>query len=382
MNVLLLSRSSFVDSFLPLYNAYTKKSDVKVTGVIVLGSLNTPLFSIKKRLKYPGIIKAKKYSEISIYEKYTSLDNLFFLNNAFGRFHFLSSLISIVSLLLFIIRGKYDVIHCDFAYNGWFNFLYLFKNKTVRTQHDPFPHTGEGWNENTKRTLEEANRKIIKTVILNKSQYKEFCDYNKKNPEDVLVNRLGVYDYLSIFDTEVVKEDPNCILYFGRLSKYKGLENLCKAMVIAHEQNPNLKVVIAGSGRFDFDISDYKDLPYFQIINKFLGLDELASLIKKAAVISCVYTDATQSGVMLTSFAMGKPVIASNIDTMREIVDDGQSGVLVEPDNPKALAEAVVKVLNNESLRVEMKQYIQELYTTGNRSWDNIVTKYLEFYKK
>jgi glycosyltransferase involved in cell wall biosynthesis len=55
--------------------------------------------------------------------------------------------------------------------------------------------------------------------------------------------------------------------------------------------------------------------------------------------------------VVLEAMGCEKPVVATTAGGIPEIIENGRNGILVEPDNPKALAEALVNLLNNESLR-------------------------------
>ena len=145
---------------------------------------------------------------------------------------------------------------------------------------------------------------------------------------------------------------------------------------------PDATLTIAGSGKLYFDITPYISKGYINLQNRFIGIDEVAIMLKQCAVCVCPYTDATQSGVIMTSFALSKPVIASNVGGLGEMIEDGKSGLLVEPKNPKALAEAIIKVLKNPSTLNQMEEYINEIYYKGKNSWANIADTYIEFYKK
>ncbi len=222
---------------------------------------------------------------------------------------------------------------------------------------------------------------LRRIVILNKSQLKSFCVENSIQQDRVLVNSLGPYNSIKCYADISICERNNNALFFGGITRYKGLEYLCEAMTKVHKIIPDAQLTIAGSKPFYFDISPYQSLPYFHIQNRFISVSEIAKFIMESSVVVCAYTDATQSGVIWTSFALNKPVIASNINTLREVVKNGYNGLLVSPKNVEELANAIVSILRNSDMRSKMSQNINYENNFGEYSWSKIVDKYITFYK-
>ena len=171
------------------------------------------------------------------------------------------------------------------------------------------------------------------------------------------------------------------VLFFGRISPYKGLEYLCKAMVKVKEQVPDATLTIAGGGKMYFDISSYEKKEWVKIINRYVGMEELAGLLQNCSLTVCPYTDATQSGVIMTSYSLCKPVIATNVGGLGEMVEDGKTGLLVPPKNIDALANAIISLLNDEDTLNQMAKDIKNDYFVGEKSWKVIAEKYIQFYK-
>ena len=180
-----------------------------------------------------------------------------------------------------------------------------------------------------------------------------------------------------------IKKDSNInILFFGLISPYKGLEYLCKAMVKVHEVFSNVKLTIAGGGKIYFDFSLYRQLDYIEVRNHYIGMKELASLLNRSSFVVCPYKDATQSGVIMTSFAMQCPVIASNVGALKEQIEDGKTGILVPACNVDALSNAIIELIKNPALLQKMKNNIKEINTSGINSWKIIADNYLSVYKQ
>ena len=136
----------------------------------------------------------------------------------------------------------------------------------------------------------------------------------------------------------------------GFEDQYKGIEYLLEAMSLVHKDYPRLKLVIAGSGKFYFDVSKYTRNDYVKIIHKYLTMGELSCLIKNAKFVVCPYTDGTQSGVINTCFTLCKPIVATNVGAFSESVIDGKNGFLVSPKDSIKLAEKISELENNPIL--------------------------------
>lgn len=381
MKILYLSMPVLADSMFPLYKAMLDKN-VDATYVMATNNLQSPLFDIRKKSNKRGLVPASEYPELMFYENYADMNRVFVLNNQFGKRTPISSLHCILALIHFIKKNKFDVIHIDFALFGWFRFLYIFKERIVCTQHDPFTHSGTQRSKEVAKRLERSHRKIKKFVILNKSQYQDFCQQNNLKTNQVLVNQLGKMDYVELMRSKDVRPVENKLIFWGRISKYKGIEYLSEAMKIVHETIPGATLDILGGGNLYFDFTPYSNLPYIKLVNKFMDYDELFKLIDESSLAVFPYTDSTQSGCILMAYSLGVPVITTDINTMREIVDEGKSALIVPTKDAQALAKAIIAYLSNKEMQTNMRNYITNQYFEGERSWAAIADKYLVFYAK
>ena len=141
-------------------------------------------------------------------------------------------------------------------------------------------------------------------------------------------------------------------------------------------------LTIAGGGKMYFDFTPYEELDYIELYNHYVPMNELAELLSRCELSVCPYTDATQSGVIMTSFSLRKPVVATNVGGLGEMIDDGKSGLLVPSKDEKALADAIIALLKNRERLTAMSEYIHQEYYEGDRSWNAIADKYIEFYEE
>lgn len=383
MKILYLSTPFFADCDFPLVKAL-QEAGHEVTYLIMLApySKKSTLFDIKEMISENAIIPATRYPEMKLYEKYMDMSKVFIANRNVMQDSSPQALMMTLRMARFIRKGKFDVVHTDCMLGLWNILLYkLFGKKMVLTVHDPFPHTGE---VNARKTFnyKMAMRMVKRFVLLNNNQKELFCATYHVDAKQILINRLGVYDNICAF-TDPAKAIPSHnVLFFGRISPYKGIEYLCQAMLKVKEQVPDATLTIAGGGKMYFDITPYEKQEWVKVINRYVGMEELASLLQDCAISVCPYTDATQSGVIMTSYSLCKPVVATNVGGLGEMVEDGKTGVLVPPKDTDALADAITSLLKNDVLREDMEKHIREDYFIGEKSWKVIAEKYLEFYQK
>lgn len=379
--ILYLSSPSFADCDFPLIKALQQLGH-DVTYMIMLApyNLRSTLCDIKRQINVNDIIPALKYPELRVYEKYMDMTKVFIANRTIKQDSSFTSLRMTLKIVKFIRNGEFDVIHTDVMLGMWNIMLYkLFGNKMVLTVHDPFPHSGEV-SMRKSFNYKVAMNSAKKIVLLNNRQKDQFCTTYGINPQRILINKLGIYDNICNFYNGIKHVNSHDVLFFGRISPYKGIEYLCKAMIKVKEHIPDATLTIAGGGKMYFDITPYEKMEWVKIINRYVGMEELAGLIGTCALTVCPYTDATQSGVIMTSYSLCKPVVATNVGGLGEMIEDGKTGILVPPKDVDSLADAIISLLANESLRSNMEKRIKEEYYTGDKSWKVIADKYIEFY--
>ena len=382
MKILYYSSPSFADCDFPLVKAW-QEAGHDVTYLIALApySLKSTLFDIKEQVPENAIIPAICYPELKVYESYMDMSKVYIVNRTVKKDSSPQALMMALRVTRFIKKGKFDVIHTDCMFGMWNLMLYkLFGKKMVLTVHDPFPHTGE-ISARKMFNYKMAMQSVHKFVLLNNKQKDRFCETYRVYSKQILINRLGVYDNIRTFISSQVPSYTRNVLFFGRISPYKGIEYLCEAMMKVREQVADATLTIAGGGKMYFDIEPYQKQDWVKVINRYVGMEELAGLLQNCALSVCPYTDATQSGVIMTSYSLCKPVVATNVGGLGEMGENGKTGLLVLPKDVDALADAITALLKDDAKREKMADNIRNDYFVGDKSWKVIAEKYIEFYK-
>ena len=342
--------------------------DVYYIGMFNFGKCSLGYLDLKS-----DITQAKQIKEFAPFEEYIEIGKSYIVRHPEG----LSLKKIIVDFKVFRLIKKIDpdVILTDAANICMLLPRILLKNKVISLVHDPFPHSGE---DSFSRVL--ANKLLVKYskryVLFNKAQKQEFIDRYGVDSSHVFCSHLSSYEYLKVYDNLPIEKKKGAIniLFYGRISPYKGIEYLLKGVRAFYESGYyGVEVTVAGRGDFNFDISEYEKLPYVHIKNTFIDSSVLIKMIKESDAVICPYTDATQSGVVMTAFAFGKPVIATKVGGLPEMLENGELGILIPPKNEKAIKDTLIEIRNNTTLLDGYSNKIHKTYELGDKSWDNAV---------
>ena len=136
------------------------------------------------------------------------------------------------------------------------------------------------------------------------------------------------------------------ILFFGRIEAYKGINFLYNSYVNSKDLYDNYALVIAGSGELGFDIkTSNKDI---YIINRYIDDEEVSELYKNAKAVVYPYISATQSGVLSLAFYFHKPVLTSDIQYFKSIVEEYGVGMTFKTQDSGDLRKQLLNMLKSD----------------------------------
>ena len=373
-----ISETVLTDCDMPLLQELSKEVVVDYYIVVTNNSRQGTLIDLTLKEK-GGIYCGTEYPELKVLEKWIDLNHVFVINKPVNHFwQWINFAIAWKGVRLFK-KQHYDIIHltwplryCSFA-------LYLLRKKMVITMHDPIPHSSQ---MSIKNRFERywCIRLVPDFILLNKTQKPLFIKKYGVSERKIHLSRLSIYTHLKeSASTSVLCKYPY-ILYIGRIHSHKGIEYFCKAMEPITNDTPDMHAVIAGNGNLYFDISEYEKRPHYIFINRYISNEELVSLISNCIAVVCPYIDATQSGVIMSAFALNKPVIATNVGALPEMVEDGRHGFLVPPKDSKALEKAIRQMIQ-PNIAQQMSENIEHDYSSGIYSWHSIASETLEIYE-
>jgi glycosyltransferase involved in cell wall biosynthesis len=245
-----------------------------------------------------------------------------------------------------------DVIH----YQGthlWFDLAFplLRRFPLVLTIHDFHQHPGDRLSQKTPFWIEMFARRHADALIVHTQHVRALALRRLRTH----AGSVTVIPHIQIGEQSSIPanaEDEGLILFFGRIWEYKGLEYLIRAEPLISARVPVARILIAGEGE---DFSRYARMMVhperFIVDNNYISEERCAEYFRRASVVVLPYIEASQSGVIPLAYSAAKPVVASNVGGLPEMVEHGGTGYLVAPRNVNELADAICRLLLDAPLR-------------------------------
>lgn len=171
--------------------------------------------------------------------------------------------------------------------------------------------------------------------------------------------------------------DEPVVLFFGTLSRYKGVDVLLDAWPRVHAET-GARLVLAGFPFHDFDLAAHRQRATEGVtwVPEYIDSGDVAAWMELASVIVFPYRDIYQSGAVHVAQSFGVPTVASDVGAFRDVIEDGVSGLLVPPEDPNALAEALIRLLKDRPLATRLGTGIQAA-AQGPFAWETQAAKIL-----
>ena len=284
-------------------------------------------------------------------------------------------------------REKFDIIHLHEPFMPMLCSAVLRFSDTanIGTFHACHGSPGYkfGWPIST-FMLNRRRRKLVGKIAVSRSAM-EFASTYVPGYYNIIPNGVD----LEHFSPSVAPIDRFCdgkinILFVGRLEKRKGLDYLLKAYQKVKKEFPGLRLIIVGPGtrlRRKYERWIRRNRLNDVVFEGYVPHDELPRYYKTADIFCSPATGRESFGiVLLEAMAVGKPIVATNIEGYAGVMTHGQEGLLVEPKDDKALAQALASLINDEPLRQQMAA--RGMLTAQQYSWEKIARRVLDYYMR
>ncbi len=152
---------------------------------------------------------------------------------------------------------------------------------------------------------------------------------------------------------EKIQKFENSLLFVGRLDKRKGIDFLIKALPLVKKEIPNVKLFVIGSKKMPKNLENFIRKNGMEQDIELLGFvqESLSEWYNHCQITTVPSVFEGLGIVALESMACGTPVVASDVDGLRSIIENNKNGILVEYNNKEELANQIVRLLKTPLLR-------------------------------
>ena len=204
-------------------------------------------------------------------------------------------------------------------------------------------------------------RNLTDQAIAISNAVKASCVKKRNIPEEkviVLLNGIPLNDFVVPDESRIekarkqlgIRQESNVIGTIARLRKEKGVKYLIQSAVKISDAFPDAVFLIAGDGPLRNELVDLTKKLGLETKVVFAGFcEDIQSIF---SIINIVAVPSISEGLgiaILEAMAMSKPIVATNVGGIIEILKDGETGLLVPPKDPNILADKIIYLINNKN---------------------------------
>jgi len=296
----------------------------------------------------------------------------------------------IIGMIKLANRERFDILQAHWPLPS-FLFAYVGKKLTKARIISSFHGVEVRWVKNKLPFLKFFLRWTIKSSDAITANTPTTADEVKSIQEtkvNVIPYSVGLKSEASREDAAAIETDSsNPILFVGRLVERKGVDYLLQALRLVRERHDAKAVIVGDGADKDKLVRLARDLEIDQAVT-FAGFVDEGLLVRYFKECSMFVLPAVfdkkgdtegQGVVILEAMSFKKPVVASRVGGIRDIVVDGETGILVGEKDSQGLSAAISTLLENKDVAREMGLRGYELYRR-TYSWDSITEKWRRLY--
>jgi glycosyltransferase involved in cell wall biosynthesis len=166
----------------------------------------------------------------------------------------------------------------------------------------------------------------------------------------------------------------NTILFFGFVRPYKGIDDLLRAMPMILKKTRVTLLVVGefweGREAFARQLKELNIEDAVRVVDRYVPNEQVGIYFSAADLVVLPYRSGTGSGIVQIAYGLEKPVLATRVGSLPEVVEDGITGYIVNPGDPQALADAVIRFFAEE----QEATFVENIRRKRERfSWENLV---------
>jgi len=276
---------------------------------------------------------------------------------------------------------RFDLLHFHEPFVPFLSLVLLDQSRSVNVA--TF-HAYAGWSlayQFGRRVLGHYGRRLHGRIAVSAAA-RHFADRYFPGDYKVIPNGVDISRFEAAEPIERWRDGIRNIFFVGRLENRKGVMDLLKAYRLLRKAGCECRLLLAGAGPLEKQVRRYlltRRTGGVELLGR-ISDTEKTRLFATADVFVAPATGRESFGiVLLEAMAAGKPIVASDIHGYRSVVRRGEQGLLVPPQNPRALAGALARLLSDDGLRERMGASGRE--RVRQFSWENVTAKVEAYYE-
>lgn len=182
---------------------------------------------------------------------------------------------------------------------------------------------------------------------------------------------------ISVEDFSPQGECEDTVTYVGKLERWKGVENLVKVFHLIYRERPHTKFMVVGDGSMA-ELLRSSGLPITMMPH--VSHDFMPRVYSNSTVTVLPSFMEGSPTICLESLACGTPVVATNVGDTPDLVLDGRTGYIDEPEDVNGMAEHIIELLDSERQR-RMMGAAGRKHVVENYSYDRILHNVIDIYE-
>lgn len=241
-----------------------------------------------------------------------------------------------------------------------------------------------------RRQISYAIKRAKKVITVSRALKKRLKDLGVSEervyvmPKGVGLNQFRVMCKAEAREKLNLPQDRKIILYVGNLVDIKNPSALIKSILyIPEKDRNNYFFVMVGSGnlrsRLEREIDNNNCNSFFHLVGD-VDSSQIPLWMNAADVLTLTSFNEGMPNVLYEAFACGLPVIAANVGGVPEVIENGKNGFLIEPNQYELLAQSIVRLTLDKSIREKFSKAGRYYIEKNNLTWQENALKVKDLY--
>ncbi len=184
-----------------------------------------------------------------------------------------------------------------------------------------------------------------------------------------------------LFHHTTAKKIRNSLLFVGHLSENKGVTDLLEAFRLISTDIPGTELHIYGTGPMRAAVQEFASRNRLRIFTHgIVSHEKVARIMNRYQIFVLPSIAEGTPNVVLEAMACGLPVVATRVGGIPDLIENGRNGILVEPEKPIEIANAVLRLLRNRTYAAKLAREARFTVESGH-SWEKCALRVANVYR-